>query len=225
MTLAESAPTESVLIIDYGLGNLLSLRRALEHIGVQPVVSSNPADIGAASRIILPGVGSFSEASRSLHEGGFAKQIVAAAGRGVPTLGISLGMQVLFDEGHENGISPGLGLIPGNVRRILKDDNTSLPRTHIGWRYLESVAGQKRGSPKIKFPDGPFYFVHSYRAVPSEPCVTGETVSYGAVQIPAIVQQGNIIGVQFHPEKSRLPGLDVLTGFCMKNTCSQSAVS
>ncbi len=96
--------SERTLIIDYGLGNLLSLQRAMEHIGENPYVSSDPGDIAAANRIILPGVGSFSEASKSLHHGGFAEQIVAATRRGVPILGICLGMQVLFDEGHENGV-------------------------------------------------------------------------------------------------------------------------
>ena len=213
MTRPGLPPTESVLIIDYGLGNLLSLRRALENIGLQPVVSSNPADIGAADRLILPGVGSFSEASKSLHEGGFAKQIVAAAGQGVPILGICLGMQMLFDEGHENGISPGLGLIPGTIERILGDDETSLPKTHIGWRYVEMVAEQEGVEAGFVSPMGPFYFVHSYGARSSEPNVTKATVPYGEYEIPAIVQKENILGVQFHPEKSGLPGMNLLAQF------------
>lgn len=206
-------PTESVLIIDYGLGNLLSLRRALEHIGVRPVVSSNPADIGSAGRIILPGVGSFSEASKSLHEGGFAKQIVAAAGQGTPILGICLGMQVLFDEGHENGISPGLGLMAGTVQRILGDDDTSLPRTHIGWRHLDSLATQSCVDDEFAVPEGRFYFVHSFGARPSEPSLTRATVLYGEHEIPAMVLRENILGVQFHPEKSGQAGLEFLKQF------------
>ena len=213
MTTHESAPTESVLIIDYGLGNLLSLRRALEHIGAQPDVSSNPADIVTAGRIILPGVGSFSEASKSLHDGGFAKQIVAAAARGVPILGICLGMQMLFDEGHENGVSPGLGLMAGTVQRILGKDESSLPRTHIGWRHLDSGVGQTSANDEFEVPGGRFYFVHSYGARPSEPSLTRATVLYGEREIPAIVQRENILGVQFHPEKSGEAGLEFLTRF------------
>ena len=218
MTPPGLSPTESVLIIDYGLGNLLSLRRALEYIGVQPVVSSNPAEIGGADRIILPGVGSFSEASKSLNEGGFAKQIVVAAGQGVPILGICLGMQVLFDEGHENGISPGLGLMAGTVQRILGEDETSLPRTHIGWRYLETVHSQTPVNDVFQVPEGRFYFVHSYGARPSESSLTRATVVYGEHEFPAIVQKGNIFGVQFHPEKSRDAGLRLLKAFCSTET-------
>ena len=213
MTSPGLPPTESVLIIDYGLGNLLSLRRALEHIGVRPVVSSNPADIGSAGRIILPGVGSFSEASKSLHEGGFAKQIVAAAVQGTPILGICLGMQVLFDEGHENGISPGLGLIPGTIERILEDDETSLPRTHIGWRHLETASHPEGVGIEIKLPEGPYYFVHSYRARPSASSLTRATVLYGRHEVPAIIQRENILGVQFHPEKSGEAGLEFMRYF------------
>ena len=218
MTRPGLPPTESVLIIDYGLGNLLSLRRALENIGVQPVLSSNSEDIGSAGRIILPGVGSFSEASKSLHEGGFAKQIVAAAGQGVPILGICLGMQVLFDDGHENGIGPGLGLMAGTVQRILGDDDTSLPRTHIGWRYLNTVHSQTRVNNEFPVPEGRFYFVHSFGARPSEPSLTRATVLYGEHEIPAIVQKDNILGVQFHPEKSGDAGLRLLKTFCATDT-------
>ena len=214
MTPPRLPPTESVLIIDYGLGNLLSLRRALENIGVQPEVSSNPVDIGSAGRIILPGVGSFSEASKSLHEGGFAKQIVAAAGQGVPILGICLGMQLLFNEGHENGISPGLGLMAGAVQRILGEDESSLPRTHIGWRHLERVHSQTPVNDEFQAPEGRFYFVHSFGAGPSDTSLTRATVLYGEHEIPAIVQRHNILGVQFHPEKSGRAGLNLLDQFC-----------
>lgn len=214
MTPPGLAPTESVLIIDYGLGNLLSLRRAMESIGVRPNVSSNPADIVEADRIILPGVGSFSEASKSLHEGGFAKSIVAAASRGVPILGICLGMQVLFDEGHENGRSPGLGLLAGTVQRILREDENSLPRTHIGWRYLDTLVGQTPAINEFQGVEGRYYFVHSYRARPSVLSLTRAMVLYGEHEIPAIVQKDNILGVQFHPEKSGDAGLKFLKLFC-----------
>ena len=209
-----SAPTNSVLIVDYGLGNLLSLSRAVEHIGARPYVSSNPADIVTASRIILPGVGSFSEASRSLHDGGFTEHIVSAAGNGVSILGICLGMQMLFDEGFENGVSPGLGLIPGTIRRILSGGETSLPRTHIGWRHLDVKPSKAEKENESRFPEGPFYFVHSYAAVASDPSITKATVYFGDVEIPAIVQRENVLGVQFHPEKSRFPGLKLLSDFC-----------
>ncbi len=222
MTLPQAPTLKPTLIVDYGLGNLLSLRRALDHIGVQNHSSNNPADIITADRIILPGVGSFSEASKSLHEGGFAKQIVTAARRGVPILGICLGMQLLFDEGHENGVSPGLGLMPGAIRRIITGAETSLPRTHIGWRSVKLKTAQTDGATGFKIPEGPFYFVHSFGAVPSESFITKATVPYAGHEIPAIVQKENILGVQFHPEKSRLPGQNLLMGFCVKDAGFQS---
>lgn len=210
--------TRPTLIIDYGLGNLLSLRRALQNVGAEPRVSSNPAHLAGADRIILPGVGSFAEASKILHKEGFAEEILKAAARGVPILGICLGMQVLFDLGMENGVSPGLELLPGTVQRLLGGDISTLPRTHIGWRNLENLPKDRDSNSANQFSDGPFYFIHSYGVVPGDSAVVQATVAYGEQDIPAIVQKDNILGFQFHPEKSRNLGLALLKNFCSPGT-------
>ncbi len=214
MTDLTSHSIAPIFIIDYGLGNLLSLQSALEKVGAPTVVSSNPVDITHAERIILPGVGSFGAASKSLFEGGFAEQIVAAVGQGAALLGICLGMQLLFDKGYENGVSPGLGLIRGSVRQILNEEGDNLPRTHVGWRDLDPVA-INRGGAGGSFSKGPFYFVHSYSAIPEDASVIQAKVNYGSRDIPAIVQKANILGFQFHPEKSRTEGLALLRNFCL----------
>lgn len=205
---------ENPLIIDYGLGNLLSLRRALEHVGVTPIISNSPSDIAKASRLILPGVGAFSKASKSLHEDGFAEQIVDAAFRGIPILGICLGMQLLFDEGHENGLNPGLGLIPGSIHPILGEIETDLPRTHIGWRDLVLHGSSRNDLSEKNTWKEPFYFVHSYAAVPANSPAVRASVQYGERSIPAVVQRDRIVGLQFHPEKSREQGLALLRTLC-----------
>lgn len=205
---------DNPLIIDYGLGNLLSLSRALEKVGSKPQISSSPSDVAKASRLILPGVGSFSQASRSLHQGGFAEEILDSANRGIPILGICLGMQLLFDQGHENGVSPGLGLIAGSVQPIFGEIEGGLPRTHIGWRYLDLSGTVPPNKTRNELLNGPFYFVHSYAAVPADPQVVRASVRYGFREVAAVIQKDNIVGVQFHPEKSANRGLALLRAFC-----------
>lgn len=199
-----------IRIIDYGVGNLFSLRSSLRAIGIDADYTGNPAEIRKADKLILPGVGAFRDAREALRSTGLDRVVQEEAGKGKPLMGICLGMQMLFDRSYEYGEYEGLGLIPGEIvpmdGRIPKD----LPIPHIGWNELML----KQPSPLMKnTANGDYvYFVHSYYAeTPTEYVIA--TTDYG-VEMTAAVQKDNVYGCQFHPEKSSEVGLSILKAFC-----------
>lgn len=199
-----------IRIIDYGVGNLFSLKSSLRAIGIDADYTGNPAEIRKADKLILPGVGAFRDAREALRSTGLDRVVQEEAGKGKPLMGICLGMQMLFDWSYEYGEYEGLGLIPGEIvpmeGRIPKD----LPIPHIGWNELML----KQPSPLMKnTANGDYvYFVHSYYAeTPAEYVIA--TTDYG-VEMTAAVQKDNVYGCQFHPEKSSEVGLSILKAFC-----------
>lgn len=203
-----------IAIIDYGVGNLFSLKSSFAAIGAEAVVTSDESVIRAADRLILPGVGAFEDAARKLRESGLDKVVIREAEAGKPLLGICLGMQMLFERSYEYGCHEGLGLIPGAVRPIKEahDRNgVSLKIPHIGWNAL-SFGGKE--SPLWKYiKEGDYvYFVHSFYGADCDSSVIA-TTEYGAT-LTAAVARGNVYGTQFHPEKSGKVGLAILRAFC-----------
>jgi len=206
-----------ILVVDYGVGNLLSVKRALEYLGVNVRLSRDPIEIINAYKVILPGVGAFKNAINALSNLGISHAIRESAFSGTPILGICLGMQLLFDYSEEFGFTEGLGLIPGNVKSItsITDQSRPLKVPHIGWSYLQFTQENKQFPLLSSVGDrDAFYFVHSFLATPSEPANLIATCLYGNLSLPAIVNKGNISGCQFHPEKSGPAGLKMLENFC-----------
>lgn len=196
------------VIVDYGVGNLFSLSASFAAIGEEVCVSSSREVIGNAERIVLPGVGAFSDAARKLRESGLDEVVVRAAGAGTPLLGICLGMQLLFEKSFEYGEHKGLGLIRGEVAPI--DGMGKLKIPHIGWNALEFP--QKRHPLFRDLQNGDcVYFVHSFAAVNCEKSVIART-EYGEM-LTAAVASKNVMGCQFHPEKSGDVGLRILKAF------------
>ena len=200
-----------IAIIDYGVGNLFSLKSSFAAIGAEAVVTADPAVIDAADRIILPGVGAFEDAARKLRESGMADVVRQQAASGKPIMGICLGMQLLFDKSYEYGEHRGLGLIPGAVRPIRDVIPTAYKVPHIGWNALTFVGEKSRLFQYLNEGDC-VYFVHSYYAADCGNAVTA-TAEYGA-PLTAAVERGNVYGCQFHPEKSGKVGLSILKAFC-----------
>ena len=198
-----------VAIVDYGVGNLFSLRSSLEAIGAEVVVTSDAQVLARADQIILPGVGAFEDAARKLRESGLADVIRALAAAGKPLMGICLGMQMLFDKSFEYGEHEGLGLIPGNVQPIADVIPSDYKIPHIGWNALR-FRGENPLFSYIKEGDC-VYFVHSFYAADCEESVIA-TAEYGP-ELTAAVARGNVMGCQFHPEKSGNVGLKILKAF------------
>lgn len=197
-------------IIDYGVGNLFSLKSSLSFLGVNAEIVNSEASIAKCERLILPGVGAFGDAAKALRVSKLDKTVIEAAKEGTPLLGICLGMQLLFEKGLEFGVHEGLGLIPGQVVPIkpLIGDN-KIP--HIGWNQL--FLSESKGDIYKYTPDKEFvYFVHSFHADCPEEYITART-EYGAM-LTASVQNGNVMGAQYHPEKSGDAGLLILKSFC-----------
>lgn len=198
-----------ITIIDYGVGNLFSLKSSFTAIGVEAEVSDDPEVLRKSEKLILPGVGAFEDAARKLRETGLDAVVKCAAQAGTPILGICLGMQMLFDKSYEFGVHQGLGLIPGEIVPIRDVIPEYLKVPHIGWNSLKYT----KESPLFRYiSDGDYvYFVHSYYA---SGC-TENTIAvseYGA-ELTAAVQNGNVFGCQFHPEKSGEVGLKILKAF------------
>ena len=190
-------------IIDYGAGNLFSVKNALDYLGIENKVTKNAEDLRAADRLILPGVGAFPDAMRMLRESGLV-EVIKEEVQKKPLLGICLGMQMLFEKGYEFEETDGLGLIKGSVKLMTPEN---LPIPHIGWNELEL-----NNPCKLLEKGGEYvYFVHSYAAdCPSENVAA--YCDYG-MKIPALVFNGNVYGAQFHPEKSGDKGLEMLRKF------------
>ena len=196
-----------VTVIDYGLSNLLSVRHAFAHFGAETLLTSDPADVLAAEKLVLPGVGAFKDGMDGLARLGLIEPIRRKAAAGTPLLGICLGMQMLFDKSYEFGETEGLGLIPGTVELMHPANDLVIP--HIGWNSLE-----KNEPCKLleSVNDGDYvYFVHSYAAVTDSKNVAAYC-DYG-MKVPALVMSGNVYGCQFHPEKSGKTGLGILKTF------------
>lgn len=195
-----------IAIIDYGAGNLFSVKNALDYLQVEHKITADPAELAAADGLILPGVGAFRDAMTMLNDSGFTPVIKEQVAAGKPLLGICLGMQLLFDKGYEFGETDGLGLIPGCVQRI---DGGGLKIPHMGWNDL-TVLHHCPLSADVA--DGDYvYFVHSFRAETSDDYISCYTV-YNE-KIPALVCRGAVYGAQFHPEKSGQVGMGILKNF------------
>ena len=200
-----------IAIVDYGVGNLFSLKSSFAAIGEDVTVTSDPEVISAADRVVLPGVGAFEDAIAKLRESGLDKVILSEAEKGKPLLGICLGMQMLFDKSYEYGEHMGLGLINGAVKPIKGEVSEDLKIPHIGWNPLKMSTPK---DPLFKYiNEGDcVYFVHSYYATECDGYVIA-TAEYGK-DLTAAVRNGNVYGAQFHPEKSGKVGLNILKAFC-----------
>ena len=202
-----------IAIIDYGVGNLFSLCCSLEKVGAEVVVTSDKAVINAADKIILPGVGAFSDAAKALKETGMYEVVIEEARKGKPLLGICLGMQMLLTKSYEYGEHDGLNLIPGNVKPLAPVIGADLKVPHIGWNSLQFPENKAKSKIyKYVEPGEHVYFVHSYYGADCAEYVSAYT-EYGA-DITASVEFENVYGTQFHPEKSGKTGLNILKAFC-----------
>ena len=201
-----------IAVVDYGVGNLFSLCCSLERIGADAKVTSDPAEIRGAEKIILPGVGAFADAAKKLRDSGLDKVILEQAAAGKEIMGICLGMQLLFEKSYEFGEHTGLGLLKGSVIGMEGTIPTELKIPHIGWNALHFTKESKL-LKYIKEGDC-VYFVHSFYVDPGAESVVA-TAEYGKF-VTAAVQKGNVMGCQFHPEKSGEVGLNILRAFCEK---------
>jgi imidazole glycerol-phosphate synthase subunit HisH len=194
-----------VAIIDYGMGNVASVQKALRFLGIDSIVTSDFDEINNSKYIILPGVGSFRQAMENLQERNLIPFLKEKVAEGKPFLGICLGMQLLAEKGYEDGITNGLGFIEGDVIRI---PDANLPIPHIGWNNISVHTPQYFSH----LTDNNFYFVHSYFFNAKNAVDISATVKYGQ-DLVAVVQKNNVLGTQFHPEKSQTAGLQVLKNF------------
>ncbi|MBQ5840953.1 MAG: imidazole glycerol phosphate synthase subunit HisH [Clostridia bacterium] len=200
-----------IAIVDYGVGNLFSLKSSFAAIGAQAVVTADEAVLEQADGILLPGVGAFGDAAEKLRTTGLAATLKRLAAAGKPIMGICLGMQLLFEEGFEYGRHEGLGLIPGRILPIEQAIPAGLKIPHIGWNALDFGGRESELFRYIREGDC-VYFVHSYYAANCDEAVIA-TAEYGA-PLTAAVAKGNVYGCQFHPEKSGRVGLHILRAFC-----------
>jgi imidazole glycerol-phosphate synthase subunit HisH len=206
-----------VVVVDYGVGNLLSVRRGLEHCGGRVCVSSDAAVIRAAPRVVLPGVGAFANGMTELRREGLDDAVREVARAGTPLLGICLGMQMLLDESEEFGSTTGLGLIAGKVVPVPAVTATRSVQKipHIGWSSLVP-AGRESWEGTVMadvVPGDAVYFVHSFMAHPSDARDRVADCLYGGVPVSAAIGRDNVFGCQFHPEKSGEVGLKILRRF------------
>lgn len=197
-----------IAIVDYGMGNLRSVQKGFERVGHLAVITSDPADVRRADKVVLPGVGAFEDAVAELTRKQLVRPILETIDAGKPFLGICLGLQLLFETSYENGRHRGLGVLPGEVVRFELPDEYAVP--HMGWNQL----AVRRKPPVLDgLDDGTYvYFVHSYYVVPSDSAVVATETDYGG-PFCSMVWRENVVASQFHPEKSQTQGLKILKNF------------
>ena len=197
-----------IAIVDYGMANLRSVQKAFERVGVVAEITSDPAAVARAAKVVLPGVGAFRDAIARLRESGLDQPIGEHIDQGRPFLGICLGLQLLFARSHEDGVHEGLNVLQGEVVRFPKVPGLKVP--HMGWNHLRFRGDCPlfRGLPE----ESAVYFVHSYYAAPADPGLTSATADYPA-PFAAAVWRDNLYATQFHPEKSQAVGLRMLRNF------------
>ncbi len=201
-----------IAVVDYGAGPLKSGATALLRAGLAPEVTADPAVVRAAEAVVLPGVGAFADTMANLRHRGLADAVLASIDAGRPYLGICLGLQVLFDESDEHGVTPGLGILPGRIERFpdKTPDGEQLRVPHIGWNTVK-FSGEHPMLARLPDEDC-FYFVHSYRAIPDRTSDVVGRVDYGGEFAAAVAREG-LFAVQFHPEKSQSAGRRLLDAF------------
>jgi imidazole glycerol-phosphate synthase subunit HisH len=202
--------SQPIAIVDYGMANLRSVRKAFAAVSVEAEIISTPEAVDRADKLVLPGVGAFKDAIATLRQTGLADAVVRHLSRGRPFLGICLGLQMLFDVGYEDGEHAGLGVLRGKCVRFDVDQALGLKVPHIGWNQLLTT----RPSPLLKgMPEGAgVYFVHGYHVVPDDRSVISTETDYGRPFVSS-VWRDNLMATQFHPEKSQKTGLRILANF------------
>lgn len=197
-----------IIVVDYGMGNLRSVSKALEHLGGKVLVSSSPEDILKADKIVLPGVGAFGDGMQELNSRGLAEPVRAFIQSKKPFLGICLGLQLLFHASEESAGTQGLGVFPGEVIKFRSRD-VKIP--HMGWNQVRQIKPHPflKGIPANSF----FYFVHSFYAKPKNPELAVGMTGYGGEEFASILGNDTALATQFHPEKSQQAGLDLLRNF------------
>ena len=199
-----------IAVIDYGMGNLRSVQKALEEVGAKTLVTSKPADIKKCDKVVFPGVGAFGDAMKEVRRIGMDDAIQGAIEDGKAFLGLCLGLQLLFEKSEEAPGVNGLSVLKGEAKRFRFSDKSGLKVPHMGWNTIETVAGSGlfKGIPKDPY----VYFVHSYYVKPKDGSVILTTTDYG-IEFASGVRKDNIYGLQFHPEKSQAAGLHILRNF------------
>ncbi|MFZ5803017.1 MAG: imidazole glycerol phosphate synthase subunit HisH [Candidatus Omnitrophota bacterium] len=197
-----------IVIVDYGMGNLRSVSKALEHLGAGVKVSSLPSDIDRARKLVLPGVGAFGDAVKGLQERGLFDAVLDYLENHRPFLGICLGLQLLFESSEEDPTVQGLGVIRGTIRKF-RSRSVKIP--HMGWNQVNWMDEHPllEGIPNQSY----FYFVHSYYASPHDSGLVAGVTEYGEDHFAAVIAEGNLLATQFHPEKSQEAGLVLLKNF------------
>ena len=197
-----------IAIMDYGMGNLRSVEKAFEYLGFDALITDDPKKVEEADHVVLPGVGAFSDAMERLREKGLDHAVLRVVAVGKPFLGICLGMQILFEASEEGGLHSGLGILPGHVTR-LPECGFKIP--HMGWNTLNIA----KDTALLRGGEHPYaYFVHSYHVAEISPEWTSATTEYGT-EFTVAVEKDNIMGMQFHPEKSGTHGLEILRRFAL----------
>jgi len=197
-----------ITIVDCGINNLRSAQKAFEHLGCATRITRDPEEVAGAEKIVLPGVGAYGAAMKSLNEAGLVEPLLEAIGRGTPFLGICLAMQLLFDWSEELGVYAGMGAASGKVVRLPEAPDLKIP--HMGWSPLHFPRATKLFAG---LPEGAMvYFVHSYHVVPDDPAIAAATSCHG-IPFVAAIERDNLMAVQFHPEKSSAVGMTILENF------------